>query len=439
MALTTYPLNNTDYSAEDAELFHCTRSSGIYAGEDFQPAVTGADRSITIGPGLGWIRNGRFSGKVIAQKESATLDMGLSDAAYPRIDAVVIRFSSLDNQTALVVKHGTAASSPVPPVLEQTEAVYELHLCHVRRPAGSAVVSVADVTDLRTSPQYCGLMADSVSKIDTERIDAQVAALVKRLDAAIAQTQGSAGFVSKTRLWKNDKFTGSGVEEFPYQRIDIPCENYDGIEIILYEDNMTDALRSTGVLPLVTGTRIVQERVGYPGTYSKRRTFDINPDYISVGDGWHFESGSTAMDNCALVPVEIYGYTGTIDPNAETPPAVRYPNKPLLLAEEDAEAYLEDSTVGDAALEAIKAGRQILVKVPNADGGSYTANYSPVYMHQLPNLENEYLYLFYLKDEKQDLSALLGQPAGTVLMPTYGQLKMLLSQEYNEDPLVAIM
>lgn len=108
---------------------------------------------------------------------------------------------------------------------------------------------------------------------------------------------------------------------------------------------------------------------------------------------------------------------------------------PLLLDAASAEAYQNDSSYGDAALEAIKSGKNILVRVPNADGGSYTAIYSPVLMYQVPNYQNKYLYLFFLRDEKQDLSALLGQPTGTVQMPSYGQLKMLLSQEYNSNPL----
>lgn len=111
--------------------------------------------------------------------------------------------------------------------------------------------------------------------------------------------------------------------------------------------------------------------------------------------------------------------------------------EPLILYAADANSYLEDSSFGDEALEAIKTDRQILVRVPNADGGSYTAIYSPVLMHQVPNYQNRYLYLFFLRDEKQDLSALVGLPAGSVVMPTYGQLKMLLSQEYNNNPLEA--
>lgn len=109
--------------------------------------------------------------------------------------------------------------------------------------------------------------------------------------------------------------------------------------------------------------------------------------------------------------------------------------KPIKLDANMAETYLNDSSYGDAALEAIKDGKQILVKVPNASGDNYVVNYSPVYTYQIPNYANKYLYLFFLRDEKQDLSALLSLPDGSVQIPVYDQLKMLLSQEYNSNPL----
>ena len=110
-------------------------------------------------------------------------------------------------------------------------------------------------------------------------------------------------------------------------------------------------------------------------------------------------------------------------------------DSPLVLNADKLDDYNTISAYGDKALKAIQEGRQILVRVPNADGGNYTAIYSPVLMYQLPNFENNYLYLFYLRDEKQDLSALLGQAEGTVQMPQYGELKMLLSETYNGSPL----
>ena len=163
MALTTYPLNNADYDAADAELFHCTRTSGIFDGGDFECTVTGADNTVTVGIGIGWIRNSRFSGKVIALKSAMNVNLGVADSVNPRIDAVVIRFDANANQTEIVVKNGTAAASPTPPEVVQTEAVYELHLCHVRREAGAVAIPVGNLTDLRMDRTYCGLMQDDVT------------------------------------------------------------------------------------------------------------------------------------------------------------------------------------------------------------------------------------------------------------------------------------
>lgn len=108
--------------------------------------------------------------------------------------------------------------------------------------------------------------------------------------------------------------------------------------------------------------------------------------------------------------------------------------KPLLLDADMTATYDTDSQFGDIALQAILDGRQILVKTPNASGDSYVDNYSPVYMYQVPNQNNNYLYLFYMRDEKQniDLSAL---GIGTVQIPVHSQLKMKLSQTYTECPL----
>ena len=101
----------------------------------------------------------------------------------------------------------------------------------------------------------------------------------------------------------------------------------------------------------------------------------------------------------------------------------RTEQKTIVLYAEKAEKYLNNPEKGDETLTAILEGRQILVRVPNADGKNYTAVYSPVIMYQVPNYANNYLYLLYLND---------GMTNG---MPTYGQLKMLLSREYNETPL----
>lgn len=164
MSMVTYPLNNIEYTAEDAELFHSTRTSGVYATDSFDYSVTGADNSIVIGTGIAWIKNRQFSGKVVAQKEPMSLDMGLPDPTYPRIDAVVIQFNSNKNATEIVVKNGAASSFPIAPEVVRTESLYELHLYHVRREAGSLSISAPNITDLRNNYAYCGLMSDSITQ-----------------------------------------------------------------------------------------------------------------------------------------------------------------------------------------------------------------------------------------------------------------------------------
>ena len=99
-------------------------------------------------------------------------------------------------------------------------------------------------------------------------------------------------------------------------------------------------------------------------------------------------------------------------------------SEPLVLYAEDAELYLEDTEAGDEALDAIMTGRPVLVRVPNADGGKFTAIYSPVVMNHVPNYENEYLYLLFLNDGLNEMG-----------LPSYNQLKLKLSKKYNMSPL----
>ena len=92
------------------------------------------------------------------------MTFGVADASFPRIDVVALQFDKAANETNLVIKQGTAASSPAIPAIVQTEVLYELYLYAVRRSAGATVVLASDVTDLRPDEQYCGLMRDGVTR-----------------------------------------------------------------------------------------------------------------------------------------------------------------------------------------------------------------------------------------------------------------------------------
>lgn len=254
MALVTYPLNNIEYSAEDAELFHVTRTSGIYANDSFNYSVSGADNAVVIGTGIGWIKNSEFSGKVIAQKESISLDMGLPDSVYPRIDAIVIQFDSNRNETNIVVKTGVASSVPVAPTVVQTESVYELHLYHVLREAGSLYITPSNITDLRLDSSYCGLMADSVTNIDTTAIEMQVADLIESLQNEISNVIDGSAYLLRdgsTNMTGNLPMDGHKVTE-----LGMPTADGDAVPK-KYVDNLSasdvGAFSTDELIPLSNG------------------------------------------------------------------------------------------------------------------------------------------------------------------------------------------
>lgn len=266
MPMVTYPLNNIEYTAEDAELFHSTRTSGVYAIDSFDYSVSGADNTIVIGTGIAWIKNSEFSGKVIAQKESISLDMGLPDSVYPRIDAIVIQFNSNNNGTEIIVKNGTAATNPNPPAVVRTESVYELHLYHVLREAGSLYITPSNITDLRLDSSCCGLMADSVTNIDTTAIERQVADLIESLQNEISNVIDGSAYLLRngsTNMTGNLPMNGHKVTELGMPTADgdaVPKKYIDNLSasdvgaVSKTGDTMTGALNVNGGIANVGDT-----------------------------------------------------------------------------------------------------------------------------------------------------------------------------------------
>lgn len=195
MAIVTYPLNGITYNAEDAETYLSTRISGIYAADDcFDLSIT-ADRTVTIGPGLAWVRNTRFAGKSICNRDALALTIPMADSSKPRTDRIVLRYDKAENKSELAVKTGTPGSAAAAPDVVQTELVYELGLYTVSVAAGSTVIKAADVTDTRLNEQVCGLMRDGVTGLPTAQIARQADALLDAIKAEYRGVKDGSGYV----------------------------------------------------------------------------------------------------------------------------------------------------------------------------------------------------------------------------------------------------
>lgn len=336
MAFITYPLNNIDYTAEDAELFHCTRTSGIWAEDSFSISVTGADNNVTIGTGIAWINNEEFSGKVAALKSAEVLGLEIADSTYPRIDVIAIQFNANNNATDVIIKKGTPATNPVRPTIVRTGAIYELYLASIYRSAGATAITASNITDLRMDETVCGLMADSVTKVDMTAIEAQVRNLINNLQNEIDSVRNLSGImfesewvegdvipvsksgtgaktaeealanlggVSINLLWQN----ASPTSNMAAQTLTIDLTGYSHIMIIAKDYTSSDDYQ-VEIIPNVINAGTIFVYIGNALDYKYWRRIQITAsDKINVANG---VKGASTIDNQECIPYQIYGLKG---------------------------------------------------------------------------------------------------------------------------------
>ena len=250
MSIITYPLNGVTYDAEDVSTYLCTRTSGVYAKDsNYAVSVTGP-RQITVAPGLAWINYDDFKGVSACSREAVNLIVPDADSTLPRIDRVVLQFDTAANLTAIKLKPGTPAAAPEPPAILQNHNQYELGLCTVSVPAGSSVVTAADITDTRADEAVCGVMRDGVTGIPTAQLQAQALAIMTQLstelhakldalDAAIAGVE-SGSFYTKAEA---DAKFGT-----PYTLPAATADQLGGVKVGDYLDIAVDGTLSAKTL-----------------------------------------------------------------------------------------------------------------------------------------------------------------------------------------------
>lgn len=173
MSIITYPLDGVTYSAEDVATYLCTRTSGVYAkNSNFAASITGT-RQVTIAPGLAWMNYDDFKGVSVCSWEDTVLTVPDADNTLNRVDRVVLQFDTASNLTAIRLKTGTPAVAAQPPDILQNHNQYELGLCTISVPAGSAAITAANLTDTRADEDICGVMRDGVTGIPTAQLIAQ--------------------------------------------------------------------------------------------------------------------------------------------------------------------------------------------------------------------------------------------------------------------------
>lgn len=303
MSIITYPLDGVTYSAEDVATYLCTRTSGVYAKDsNFAVSITGT-RQITIAPGLAWINYDDFKGVSVCSREDTVLTVPDADNTLNRVDRVVLQFDTSSNLTTIRLKTGTPAVAAQPPDILQNHNQYELGLCTISVPAGSAAVTSADITDTRTDEAVCGLMRDGVTGIPTETLLAQYTAILTAMqqsgNAQLQQLAESIKAVDSGSFYTKEQ--ADAKFGTPYSLPPATADQLGGVKVGDYLDIAADGTLSAKTLndkiaaavAVKSEPRLVWNH--YEETGKRWKTYDIKMpdslDYVHVKTKYNSSTG----------------------------------------------------------------------------------------------------------------------------------------------------
>ncbi len=150
------------YSATDfAAYFSKLVSNGIFYTSASNLLVTpGSGMTVSIAAGSAWI-----NGYSYENTDALALNLATASGVNPRVDRVVVRFSTVERSIHLAVLTGTPAEIPAAPVLTRSNDIYELGIADILVPKGSVTVTAINITDMRLNTALCGLANSLVTAV----------------------------------------------------------------------------------------------------------------------------------------------------------------------------------------------------------------------------------------------------------------------------------
>lgn len=196
IALTSWPLDNKEYTAEALGAAFAARSRGVLHATDFAAAVNG-DNTVTLSPGAACLHVTEFWGTFPYLLQKTILDFEDADGLYPRWDAISLVYDKNLNEVRLESRTGTAEPYPSLPELRRDSDYDEIILYRVTRPHGATKISADDIVDLRLDTSYCGLMRDMVDRADTSVMQAAFEAFLSKIEAELAMLYEDSAAMTK--------------------------------------------------------------------------------------------------------------------------------------------------------------------------------------------------------------------------------------------------
>lgn len=174
------------YLAEHfARYFSSFIGNGVFGGRLNSLMVVAMDvdsMKVVVKSGQAWI-----NGYWYENDSDKQLTIGTADGVLNRIDAIVVRYTTINRSIETVVKRGTPAASAVAPSMQRDADVWELCLAQVKVGAGAIKIVSSNITDTRMNTSLCGQVTGAVKQIDTSVYGAQLNRFIERYMAKAEQ------------------------------------------------------------------------------------------------------------------------------------------------------------------------------------------------------------------------------------------------------------
>lgn len=439
--------------------------------------IAGEGMNVIIQPGFA-VCNGCLK----LEEEQRTLSTQVSNASYDRIDTVVMRLNDNDTERIcdLYIVQGIPSENPVRPELTRNASVWEIGLADLFISKNDTSISNQRITDTRYETERCGIIS-SVSRFDTTTLYQQIQSdlagfkseeqeqflawfenIKEQLSQDAAgnlQDQISAERARIDELVAQKSNEVAEMTELEFTGAHTSCGSIKVLSNGIYaEVFITDLIWRTTTKGAVDGIAYFPEGMKpltqYKKGMSTRRVIYeasdiqiyIREDRLEV----YRKTEGTPTNHTVMVSYALkspiinelhdlrIGAEGEVYQTAGD--AVRgqfreakESQKPFVIYEELAEEYVADPTYGDSVLEAKLAGREVLVCVQNKTENTLYRNFMPVLQYQLPDANNDYLTVFYLKDGIAE-NIVHAMTTGS-FDDAYGEITMKLSKKYTECPL----
>ena len=172
MTQRAYPLDDTEYLAEDVRLFHVARTTGIFnaTGDDLRVSSDNT-MNVNVSKGYAFLLTAKDGIGGITYGNSGTEALTVATAeSTTRYDYIAVRYASATNTCELTYVKGSS-TKPTAPV--RTASIYEIILAIIKVRTEASEITADDIEDVRLNETFCGLVTDGTERIPTEGFDAQ--------------------------------------------------------------------------------------------------------------------------------------------------------------------------------------------------------------------------------------------------------------------------